>query len=219
LQERETYRVLLNEDWELEDLYEFPHALSQCYAFIYCLDAPLEPRNRERINVALREYPWRGGYSYVNLYFVLKNQIPIVDRPKISSIQKASPGWLDLFLNVDVATHVAAAVSVLSGTAISAAAAYKKAYNLMLSINAARRKAGIERATATAAELKAFNAMCVELAKNLGFKSLKELHESTGDAEVSMKLLMAHYRRMSVLVEYEQKGKATLTLPKPPRQR
>lgn len=208
--------MLLNEDWELEDLYEFPHALSQCYAFVYCLDAPLEPRNRERINAALREYPWRGGYSYVNIYFVFRSQIPVIDRPKISSIQKASPGWLDLFLNVDVATHVAAAVSVLSGAAISAAAAYKKAYNLMLSINAARRKAGIERVTSTASELKAFNAISIELAKNLGFKSLKELHESTGDPEVSMKLLMAHYRRMSVLVEYEQKGKATLTLPNLP---
>ena len=49
-----------------------------------------------------------------------------------------------------------------------------------------------------------------QLAKNLGFKSLKELHESAVDPEVSMKLLMAHYRRMSVLVEYEQKGKARL---------
>ncbi|MFB5150950.1 hypothetical protein WJH60_15260 [Burkholderia orbicola] len=217
LQGRETYRVLLNEDWELEDLYEFPHALSQCYAFIYCLDAPIALRNRARINAALREYPWRGGYSYVNIYFVLKNQVPASDRPKISSIQKASPGWLDLFLNVEVATHVAAAVSVLSGAAISAAAAYKKAYNLMLSINAARRKAGIERKTATAAELRAFNASCTELAKNLGFKNLKELHEYTGDPEVSMKLLMAHYRRMSVLVEYETKGKAKLTFPKLPR--
>lgn len=216
MKQREIYRVLLNEDWELEDLYEFPHALSQCYAFVYCLDAPLEPRNRERINIALRQYPWRGGYSYVNIYSVLRNQIPISDRPKISSIQKASPGWLDLFLNANVAYQVAAAVTALSGAAVSAAAAYKKAYNIMLSVNAARRKSGVERVTATASELKAFNAICVELAKNLGFKSLKELHDHTGDAEVSMKLLMAHYRRMTVLVEYEKKGKAKLSLPNLP---
>jgi hypothetical protein len=62
-------------------------------------------------------------------------------------------------------------------------------------------------------QLKSMNAICTELAKNLGFKSLKELHEHTGDPEVSLKLLMAHYRRMSVLLEYAQKGKATLTLP------
>lgn len=217
--EQISYRVVLNEDWELEDLYEFPHALSQCYAFIYCLDSPLEPQDRDRINFALREYPWRGGYSYVNIYLVLKNQIPHVDRPKIRSIQKASPGWLDLTVNVNVAYQVAAAVSALSGAGVGAVAAYKKAYNMVLSVNAARRKAGIERMTATAAELKAFNTMCVELAKHLGFKNLKELHEHTGDPEVSMKLLMAHYRRLSVLVDYEQNGKATLTLPNIPPQR
>ncbi|MDO8772308.1 MAG: hypothetical protein Q7K57_27125 [Burkholderiaceae bacterium] len=213
---KESYRVLLNEDWELEDLYEFPHALSQCYAFIYCLDSPLEPRDRDRINFALREYPWRGGYSYVNIYSVFRNQIPPIDRPKISSIQKASPGWLDLLLNVNVAYQVAAAVSTLSAAAVGAAAAYKKAYQLMLSVNAARRRSGIERLTATAAELRAFNSVCSELAKGLGFKSLAELHTHTGDPEVSMKLLMAHQRRMSVLVEYEIRGKATLTLPGAP---
>jgi hypothetical protein len=216
LPENNRYRVLLNEDWELEDLYEFPHALSQCYSFIYCLDSPLSPHDRDRINFALREYPWRGGYSYVNIYSVFKNQIPRSDRPKIDSIQKASPGWLDLLLNVDVAYQVAAAVSALSGAAFAAASAYKKAYKLVMSVNAARRKAGVERITATAAELKAFNEMCVELAKFLGFKSLKELHQHTGDPEVSMKLLMAHYRRMSVLADYGKEGKATLTLPKIP---
>lgn len=210
---RASYRVLLNEEWELEDLYEFPHALSQCYAFVYCLDTELQPKDRQRINLSLREYPWRGGYSYVNIYSVFKNQIPPADRPKIQSIQKASPGWLDLFLNVNVAYQVAGAISVLSASAIGAVATYKKAYQLLLALNAARRKAKVTRMTANAAELKAMNAVCLELAKQLGFKSLKELHEHTGDPEISLKLLMAHYRRMSVILDYAKKGKATLTLP------
>lgn len=212
----EAYRVLLNEDWELEDLYHFPHALYQCYAFIYCLDSDLAPSDRERIDFALREYPWRGGYSYVNMYFVLARQIPRRDQPKIHSIQKASPGWLDLALNQHVAIQVASAVGILSTAFHSAQAVYKKAHKLMLEINANRRKEKIQRITATAAELKAFNATCTELAKSLGFKSLKELHEKTGDPETSMKVLMAHYRRMSVLVEYEKEGKATLTKPELP---
>lgn len=216
MKERESYRVLLNEDWALEDLYEFPHALSQCYSFVYCLDSELAPKDRDRINYALREYPWRGGYSYVNIYTVFRHQIPVSDRPKIKSIQKASPGWLDLFLNANVAYQLAAAISVLSGSAVSALAAYKKAYSLILSIKASRRKTGVEQMDATAAEMKAMNAMCTELAKQLGFRSLKELHQHTGDPEISLKLLMAHYRRMSVIVEYEKKGKAKLTLPNIP---
>jgi hypothetical protein len=210
-----SYRVLLNQDWELEDLYEFPHALLQCYTFIYCLDSELQPRDRERINYALREYPWRGGYSYVNIYTVFKHQVPISDRPRIKSIQKSSPGWIDLLLNVDVAHKVAAAVTTLSGAAVAAVAAYKKCYSLILNLNAERRSEQAQRLVKSAAEMKAVNAMCVELAKHLGFKSLKELHEHTGDPEISMKLLLAHYRRMSVMVEYSKEGKATLTLPDP----
>ncbi|NMM36377.1 MAG: hypothetical protein HHJ09_02535 [Glaciimonas sp.] len=213
MEKRQSYRVLLNEDWELEDLYEFPHALSQCYAFVYCLDSDLQPQDRERINFAMRGYPWRGGYSYVNIYTVFKSQIPRPERPKIKSIQKSSPGWLDLFLNVNVAYQVATAVTALSGAAVSALAVYKKAYQLLQSINAERRKAELARMTATVAQMKAMNATCVELAKHLGFKSLKELHQHTGDPEVSLKLLMAHYRRMSVLMEYAKEGKATLSLP------
>jgi hypothetical protein len=101
---------------------------------------------------------------------------------------------------------VAGAITVMSGAIVSA-------NTLLLSINASRRKAKLENAKATATELKAINAMCVELAKNLGFKSLTELHAHTGDPEVSLKLLMAHQRRMSVLIEYAEQHKAILTLP------
>lgn len=209
----DSYRVLLNEDWELEDLYEYPHALSQCYAFVYCLDSELEPHDRERIAYAMQTYPFKGGYSYVNIYSVLKNQIPGPDRPRIDTMRKQSPGWLDLFLNVDVACRLAAAVSALAGAAITAVATYSKAYKLLMELNAARRKAKNDRLKATALQMREMNALCTELAKNLGYKNLQALHEHTGDVEVSMKLLMAHYRKMKVLVEYQKKGKATLTLP------
>ena len=216
--EQQSYRVFLNEDWELRDLYEFPHALSQCYSFVYCLDSDLKPRDRERIKIAINEYPWRGGFSYVNIYAVLANQIHGPDRPRIKSIQKASPGWLDLLINVNVAYQLAGALTVLSGAVVSAIAAYKKANQLLIAVNTARRKANADSVKATAEELRGINAMCVELAKHLGFKSLRELHEHTGDPEVSLKLLMAHYRRMSMLLNYSKKGKAILSLPKIPPQ-
>jgi hypothetical protein len=57
------YRISLDGNWSLNDLYEFPHSYAQNYAFIYCLDTNLDPRDRERINLALENYPWKGGYS------------------------------------------------------------------------------------------------------------------------------------------------------------
>lgn len=212
---RPSYRVLLSADWDLEDLYEFPHALSQCYSFVYCLDSELDIRDRDRIEYALRSYPWRGGYSYVNIYSVLRGQIPNRDRPKILSIQKTSPGWLDLLLNVNVAHQIAMSVTTLAGAGVAAVAAYKKCYSMILAINAERRKRRVENLQKSAAQVKALNALCTELAKQLGFKSLAQLHEYTSDPEVSLKMLMAHYRRMSVLLKYSKKEKATLTLPPP----
>lgn len=209
----DNYRVELNEDWELEDLYKYPHALSQCYAFVYCLDSVHESGNHERIAHAMQTYPFRGGYSYVNIYSVLKNQIPKAERPRIDTMSKQSPGWLDLILNVEVAYHLAASVSALAGAGITAAAAYTKAYKILMALNAARRKAENDRLKASTVQLKEMNILCLELAKNMGYKSLQELHEYTGDVEVSMKLLMAHHRKMEVLVTYMKKGKATLTLP------
>jgi hypothetical protein len=147
----------------------------------------------------------------VNVYFLFNGQIPPEDRPRVRAIRKESPGWLDLILNPAVAAQVAAAVTTLAASAVAATAAYKKAYSYLLSVNAARRRAAAQQLMATAAEMKAFNSLCVELAKNLGFKSLTELHEHTGNPEISLKLLLAHYRRMSTLVEFQNKGKAMLT--------
>ena len=115
---------MLDSDWQLADLYIFPHAFSQTYAFVYCLDSKLDPRDRDRINTALTNYPWKGGYSYVNIYTVLQNQVPPEEHPKIYSIQKSSPGWLDLILNVDVAIQVAKSVGVLLGAAAAATRTY-----------------------------------------------------------------------------------------------
>ena len=208
-----SYRILLNEDWELEDLYQYPHALAQCYSFVYCLDSELEPRDRDRIAYAMQTYPFKGGYSYVNIYSVLKNQIPKNERPRIDTMRKQSPGWLDLLLNVDVAYRLAAGVSVLAGAGIAAVATYSKAYKLLMTLNAARRKAKNDQLKATTVQMREMNALCNELARNLGFKNIQALHEHTGDVEVSLKLLMAHHRKMDVLLAYATQGKAKLTLP------
>ena len=116
-------------------------------------------------------------------------------------MQKQSPGWLDLLLNVDVAYRLAAGVSALAGAGVTAVATYSKAYKMLLVLNAARRKAENDKLKATTVQMRDMNVLCNELAKSLGFKNLHALHEHTGDVEVSMKLLMAHYRKMEPLAK------------------
>src|SRR5260221_10426766 len=95
---RELYPVLMRGRWGLEDLYRLPRAYLNSYAFVYCFDSDLAPRDAKRIDRALQEYPWKGGYSYVNVYGVLRNQVPLLERPEIRSIEYHSPGSIDLLL-------------------------------------------------------------------------------------------------------------------------
>jgi len=207
---KQTYRVLLDGDWDLDDLYEFPHAFNQCYAFIYCLDSELDTYDQQRIDGAFAVYPWRGGYSYVNIYFVLQNQVPWRFRPTIKAIQKASPGWLDLFLNADVAIQIAKSVVALAGSGVVAVKSYAAIKKALSQIAVERERAKLQTFQISAQQQKTLMSMCEGLAKHLGFKSVKELHQRTGDPEISLKLLSAHYRRTKVLLEYVEEGKATL---------
>jgi hypothetical protein len=206
------YRVVLTNDWLLNDLYTFPHAYSQNYAFIYCFDTDLSPRNRARIDRALEGYPWRGGYSYVNIYTVLQNQVPPEYRPTVHAIRKSSPGWLDLVLNLDTAIQVAKAVAIVSGALASAAISYKACHKALLDVNIYRQKHRLQELQLNSAQAKEINAMSAEMAKYFGFKSLKELNSRTDNPKVTLKLLLAHYRRIATIVEYVTEGKAELPL-------
>jgi hypothetical protein len=205
-----SYRVLLDGKWKLEDLYMFPHAFSQCYAFIYCLDSELGPRDRDRINDAFACYPWRGGYSYVNIYTVLHHQVPPCHRPMIKAISYASPGWLDIFLNPVVALQVAKSVGILVASTVASAKAYAAVMKYIMKTSVERKKAELEEIRLTQAQHKALMSMCEDMSKFLGFKNVKELHERTGNPEVSLKLLAAHYRRMNQIVDFVIEGKVTL---------
>lgn len=212
--EMPVYRIELPEstDWTLEDLYVFPRTFEQCYTFIYCLDSDLPSRDKVAIDNAFSNYPWAGGYSYVNFYQILRTRIPPKSRPKLRSIHKASPGWIELALNLDVAVEVAKSVALISGSSAAAVAAYKKAWTLLLSLRTEREKAKTERLRQKKNQVKEIRETCNELAKCMGFTSLADLHKRTKDPEISLKMLSAHYRRMRVLYEYEAKGKVHLPL-------
>ena len=210
MKEAEVYRILMNERWVLEDLYSFPHAYSQSQSFIYCFDTELDPSDARRIDYALEEYPWQGGYSYVNLYKVLHYQVPTPHRPTIVSIQYSSPGWIDLLLNPDVALQVAKSVGILLGAGVAAIEALKRIDKARLDISRQRKDQEREFAELSAAEAKALNEMSNEISKHLGFESLQKLQQRTKNSEVTVKVLMAHHRRMRILGDYVESGKVSL---------
>jgi hypothetical protein len=208
----ERYRVMMEGRWDLVDLYALPHAFEQCYSFIYCFDAEVTPISADRISYALREYPWRGGYSYINIYSVLRTQINWRDRPRVSEIKYASPGWLELALNFEVAVQVAKAVAAISVAGAVAAKSYAAAYKALADIKTAREKSRLANLKLTVEQDATLMKLCEAHAKFLGFKSAKALTGQTGSTEVTLRLLLAHHRRLRDLAAFVENGKAELPL-------
>lgn len=206
----ERYKVQMEGRWELLDLYKFPHAFEQCYSFIYCFDSAVRPISSERITEALRGYPWRGGYSYINIYAVLRSQIKWRDRPRVDKISYASPGWLEIALNFEVAVQVAKAVAAISVSGAVAAKSYATAMKSLSSIKTAREQAKLANLKLTAEQDKALMELCEEHAKFLGFKSVKALVAQTGSSEIALRLLLGHHRRLRNIAELVEEGKALL---------
>lgn len=208
----DAYRVHMNGRWELEDLYQMPHAFEQCYSFIYCFDAEVTPLDPGRIDVALQGYPWRGGYSYLNIYTVLKGQVLWRDRPRVNEIKYASPGWVELTLAADVAIQVAKAISALAAAGAVAAKSYAAAYKFLADLKVYREKNKIAYLTLTKEQDQAILALCDVHAKHLGFKSTAALVKQTGNSEVTLRLLLAHHRRLRELALFSEEGKATFPI-------
>ncbi len=210
LPEAAEYRVLLDENWGLDDLANFPHAYSQAYSFVYCFDAAFESKKPKRVDEALQEYPWMGGYSYLNIYTVLKHQVPPERRPDIQSIQFASPGWIDLLLEPESALRIAKSVGFICGAFVAVAATVQRIDAIRLAMNRKRREERAHAVKLSAHETQELNQLCKELAKSIGFGNLNALHRRTKSPEVSLNLLLAHYRRLNQLANYVKRGQASL---------
>ena len=104
---RDNYRIQIDGEWTLRDLYEFPRVYSQLYSFLYVLVfTPPDDLYDERVDSAFRSHPWQGGYSAVNFYNQFGYIVPTRDRPRIKSVRYGSPEWLELTLAVAIATNI-----------------------------------------------------------------------------------------------------------------
>jgi hypothetical protein len=207
-----SYRILMDGQWRLEDLYQFPHAFAQLYSFLYSFGSERRARNDERIDEALFTYPWRGGYSVVNLYTVLKYQVWPQDRPLIREIRYASPGWIDLALVPVVAFQAAWIIAKIAERAASVAQSYSKLQTEISKIRRHQQESRIRELKLAKEEYDAVLALSRQLADDMGFEQLEGLNERTGDVVVSAQMVCSLYRRGKALSHYLRDGKATLPL-------
>lgn len=112
----QTYSILIERDLSIRDLSDLPRIFSQAYALLYNL-LILKPQKWEG-------YPWRGGFSAMHFYRWLLDRLPGEDYPAIETFQYASPGFIRLSLNQEIASRVADLVFRMTGDDVDIHRAY-----------------------------------------------------------------------------------------------
>lgn len=206
------YRILLDKRWSLADLNNFSRLYMQNYAFIYCLEDVVEVVASVGFDHAISEYKLRDGLSYVNIYHIFNRYIPEQNKPIIRAISYASPGFIELILNYEVAVKIAESVTVFLGCFNESYSAYKNLKEIFRNLELRRKEKRNSLLKIEREEIKEVRKLNEELAKGLGYSSLPELYEKVEDPEEVSKLLMAHYRRMKAMSQFVKSGKADFPL-------
>ncbi len=98
------YRIEIDGKWLVKDFSDFFHLYNEVYSLYFLLG--VAESSEDRVKGALARYLWRGGYSVVNFYDDLFIYLGEENRPEVSSIQYASPGYIELSIAVAVAMNI-----------------------------------------------------------------------------------------------------------------
>jgi len=203
-----SFSIPIDGRWSLEDLYRFPRAFEQVY---FALDAVLPSEDEEieaRVDRAFRAFPWQGGYSAVNFYNQLKYATKITERPRVASIQYASPGWIELTLYTSNALVLCFVVNRVANSIDTCNRVYNSIITdlmrrKLLKVELERSRQGLARD-----EIQLIEEYSDHLTKMLGLPSSESVHFRTKSPLISLKILLSIYRRVRILAEYQTKGKA-----------
>lgn len=210
-----TYRINIDNRWSLEDLYVFPRTYEQVYFAVESLIEIEDEADLERINRAFLAFPWMGGYSAVNFYNQLKFATPPNRRPAIKEMKYASPGYIDLILNLPLAVQFASSVASIAGSIGVCNAVYNQIHSGLQRRKLLRMEVERKRLELSQAKLDYVLDSSEKLAKIMGLPSAQALHARTFDPLISLKILLSIYRRLRKLAEFKNRHKADLTLPIP----
>lgn len=207
-QMRPTYTIHLDGSWTLEDLYKFPRAYEQAYFFVYAIETGGADYEGDDVDYLFRAFPWQGGYSTVGFYNSLKYRIRPSRRPTIISIKYASPGWLELGVVLTVALNIERIIKAFANSATVINKSYGDIIKGMQERKLRNIKIERDRVRLEREELKFINESNAVFCRLLGLKNLQALNEKTGSPLTTLKMLLSFYRRIKLLVDYKEKGKA-----------
>ena len=124
-----SYSFQVDGGWEFLELSDFVRQYVHVYSLIHALGMIDDAARKERIQRAFRAHPWRGGWDSVNFFKSLVGTVPGEHRPRVTSIQIASPGSIDLRLAVWAARQTGRVVNAVCSDSVDKAnATYSQMY-------------------------------------------------------------------------------------------
>lgn len=210
-------KILMDNRWDLEDLYKFPRNFEQVYFAYFSLLPSDDEFVRQRVNHAFAAYPWKGGYSAVNFYNQLKYTVSKKERPSIESISYASPGWIELNLIQEIALNVGVVVGSVCATLRVANATYNAIYKGMQERKLTKLEIQEKEFSLSQEHYQFLRNSNIAMGDILKLNNIDQIGEKTGNELRTLKILLSIFRRVKILAEYEANGKAKLPRhPKPP---
>lgn len=194
--------------WEVSDLKKFSDLVQDCYAFGYALLGAAGAVTKREIERVFHKYPWRGGFSSVNFFKTLYKGIPGQDRAQIKSIEYASPGSIEFFINETVADSIRDLVIDLNDDESRATDTYRQIYRRLQDRGwLGKSEDDLALHSDDIVELRGLvDVACAAF----GLKNHEDhiVGLASGDMLASVKIVLAYYRRLKMLADYVATGKA-----------
>lgn len=210
----------IDKKWNMEELAQLSKLYYQCYSLAYSLSPFQVDADDQKVvdwfKGVYAKFPWRGGYSAVNFYFTLFSKIPYDDRPNITRIEYASPGFIELQEAVVVASSLA---TIVAAIAVSIEKTHDVVHKIQMGISErklARMEVALAELELNSAQLdfiRKSKEQLLEVMKITLEMRLELTRRCDGNELMELKILMSLYRRAEPLAEMQLEGKLKVEVP------
>jgi hypothetical protein len=215
LQQPSKHTLLIDGNWYLDDFGKFQSVYSQLYAFFYALRNLGRPSISHSLQHSLTAYPWKGGFSAINIFREILDATPEFHQARVHKLQYSSPGTIELELLEDVAQDIKRFIE-FSGrdeNLSSLHEIYKKAEkfldeNSLRNVSGKRNSEQISQLDPVVEQL--ITTHLNSLSSALGLTGSLDTLRGTGAHElVLLKFFLAIFRRYRRLKEFHARGLIT----------
>jgi len=102
VEETNVTSLIFENDWEFKELQDVYRKFTQVYDFLF-----VSNKVNKNLGTAM---PWQGGFSSVNFYNKIKELIPRSEQSNLNSIHYASPGYMKISSQREIANLVLKAI-------------------------------------------------------------------------------------------------------------